>query len=160
MQSTSDIIKYAIEHEVKAKVFYTEANELASKGESMMVFLELIEMEEAHARHLVDVFGDLLKADGVDGEAFLAELESRTHGVLGDNERKLLEDADMKPVLEFAMAMEEKARDAYKELATRMDDAKLRELCNELAQEEQEHYELLAEARIGADSPMDDRPML
>ena len=73
---------------------------------------------------------------------------------------KLLEDAEMRPVIDFAISMEEKARDTYRDLAGRVEGDELTKLCHELAEEEQKHFDLLTEARIGADTPIDERPAL
>ena len=160
MESVVDILKFAIENEVKAKVFYTEASELATAGESQMVFMELIEMEDTHAQRLVDGFGDYMKGEGVDAVAFLAQLQANIANVLDGEQRKLLENAEMRPVIDFAIKMEEQARDKYLELAKRVEGEDLVKICNDLAKEEQDHCDLLTEARVGVDTPIDERPAL
>ena len=76
MEKVVDILKHAIENELKAKVFYTQAADITSDGESQMVFMELTGMEDDHARLLVDRFGDLLQAKGFDARSYLNELEA------------------------------------------------------------------------------------
>ena len=160
MESVVDVIKFAIKNEVRAKVFYEKASELAKAGDSQMVFMELVEMEDTHAQRLVTGFGDFLQGEGVDAEAYLAELQQNLEQNLEDKQLKLLEKAEMRPVIDFAISMEEKARDTYRDLAGRVQGEELVKLCDELAEEEQKHFDLLTEARIGADTPIDERPAL
>jgi rubrerythrin len=160
MESVVDVIKHAIENEVRAKVFYGKASELATAGESQMVFMELVEMEDTHAQRLVDGFGDLLQSEGVDAQAFLAGLEADIEQTLESEQLRLLEHAEMRPVIDFAIGMEEKARDSYLGLAERVEGDTLVALCKELADEEQKHFDLLTEARVGVDTPPDERPAL
>jgi rubrerythrin len=160
MQKVVDIVKLAIANEVKAKAYYEQAFELTVGGESLMVFIELIEMEATHAQRLVDAFGATLQAAGVDAEAYLAELEGRAERVLSADETAPLQGADMRAVLDHAIGMEVRARDSYLELADRVEGDKLRKLCQDLAAEEQQHHDQLTEARSGVDMPIDERPAL
>lgn len=160
MQNVVEVIKLAITNEVRAKTFYARAADLAQDGEAQMVFIELIEMEDQHARRLVDGFGGVLAEAGVDGGAFLDDLEANVDATLDQDQIKLLEDQEMRPVIDFAIGMEAKARDAYLDLKTRVETDELQALCQELADEEQRHFDSLTEARIGADAPPEERPML
>jgi rubrerythrin len=160
METAVDILKHAIENEVKAQVFYENAAEISGDGEAQMVFLELIEMESGHARLLVDRFGPFMKANGVDAEAVLADLMAHIERVLSEDEVKLLEDAEMGPVVEFAIRMEENARDNYLKLAKDFDDLDLLDLCRELADEEQGHFDMLSNLRSSMDTPPEERPGL
>jgi rubrerythrin len=160
MESAVDILKHAIENEVRARVFYQNASEISGDGEAQMMFLELIEMESGHARLLVDRFGEFMKSKGVDAGAFLDDLEANIERVLSDDEVKLLEDAEMAPVVEFAIQMEASARDNYIRLAKDMDDLKLLDLCRELADEEQGHFDMLSSLRTSMDTPPEERPGL
>jgi rubrerythrin len=56
--------------------------------------------------------------------------------------------------------MEAKARDNYLDLAKRLENDELVKMCHEMADEEQEHFDLLTEARVGTDTPDEDRPAL
>ncbi len=160
MQKLVDIVKLAIANEVKAKTFYERASELTSGGESLMVFIELVEMEATHAQRLVDSFGRTLRLAGIDAAAYLADLEQGAARMLGAAETKALEDADMRQVLDFAIGMEVQARDNYLELARQVEGETLQKLCQSLAAEEQNHFDLLTEARSGVDTPIDERPAL
>ena len=160
METVVDLLKVAIENEVKAGVFYQNALDVAGDGEAQMVFLELVEMEAGHARLLVDRFGAFMKEHGVDAEAFLAELEANTERTLNEDEVALIEDAEMAPVVEFAISMEESARDNYNAMIGGLTDVALVDLCRELAAEEQGHYDMLSRLRTSMDTPPEERPGL
>lgn len=160
MDSTVEVIKHAITNEVRAKTFYAKAADIAQDGEAQMVFIELIEMEDQHARRLVDGFGQVLSGAGIDGQAFLADLTADVEKTLEVEQVKLLEDAELRPVIDFAIGMEAKARDTYLALKGDVEGDHLKALCQELADEEQRHFDQLTEARIGVDTPPEERPML
>jgi rubrerythrin len=160
MEQVTDIVKHAIANEVRAKTFYGKASELSSVGESQMVFIELVEMEDQHARRLVDAFGELLAEAGTDAEAYLREVQADLDRTLGEDAVRILEDAAIRPVLDFAIGMEIQARDNYLALAEKLSSEDLTALCQELADEEQKHHDSLMEARSGVDTPIDERPAL
>jgi rubrerythrin len=160
MEKVVDIVKHAITNEVRARTFYAKASELSTVGESQMVFIELVEMEDQHARRLVDAFGELLGREGVDAEAYLAEQEADVDRALGEDAVATIAGGEMRPVLDFAIGMEVQARDNYLVLETKVDGAELKTLCRDLAAEEQKHFDLLTEARSGVDTPIDERPAL
>jgi len=160
MDSVVNVIKQAIENEVRAKTFYAKAADIATDGEAHMVFIELIEMEDLHARRLVDGFGSVLADAGVDGEAYLAGLEADVEKTLVSDQLALLENAEIRPVIDFAIGMEAKARDSYLGLKAQMQTDQLQALCQELADEEQAHFDQLSQARSGVDTPPEERPML
>ena len=157
MDTVVDVIKTAIGNEVLAKTFYQSASEISSDGEAQMVFLELIDMEAGHAQLLVDRFGPFLGKNGVDAAAHLAELEAKIERGLNEKEAALLEEAEMGPVVDFAIGMEERARDAYLRLMGEFEEVEMIDLCRELANEEQEHFDILTRLRISMDTPPEER---
>jgi len=160
MEDVVDLIKHAIDNEVRAKAFYDAASELSTEGESQMVFLELVEMEKGHAQLLVDRFGAFLAEQGFDAAAHLAALEASVERALDARETALLEDAEMGPVVDFAIQMEESARDNYVALAERFSDAELIDISRDLAAEEQGHFDMLTRLRSSMDTPSEERPGL
>jgi rubrerythrin len=160
MEKVVDVLKLAIGNEIKAKVFYGKASEITQQGESQMVFLELTEMEDQHARRLVDHFGDLLSREGHDAAEQLRRSEAETEKTLSVEETALIRNGDMRAVIQFAIGMEERARDTYQDLARRFERADARTFCEDLAAEEQRHYDTLSQLLIAIDMPMDERPAL
>ena len=160
METIADITKLAITNEVRSKVFYQKASEFVADGEAQMVFLELTEMEDQHARRLVGIFGAELQAQGIDAQAFLGEQQERAEKVLEVREQDLLAATDLRGVIEHAIKLELRARDAYRNLKQQVADDSMRQVCEELAEEEQRHHDLLATLRINVDTPIDERPAL
>ena len=160
MEKVVDVVKVAIENEIKAEVFYSKAAEITSEGESQMVFIELTEMESGHARLLVDRFGDLLRQAGNDPAGFLSTTEKKIRANLGVEETDLIKKGEMRPVIEFAIRLEEQARDRYLALAKQLEQADLRSVCEDLAAEEQKHFDSLTNLRLSVDTPIDERPAL
>lgn len=160
MEKVVDIVKVAVENEVKAKAFYTRAAQIASQGESQMVFLELTEMEDGHAKLLVDRFGPLLYADGTEPWPFLQRLEDMVVNMPAGEEFALIERGEMRLVIEFAIGMEARARDAYRALGAQLTDPDLQALCKDLAREEQKHHDILCTMRVSVDTAIEDRPAL
>jgi len=138
-----------------------EALDMAVRGaerEGRMIHARALRaLREKHLMHMPRRRARRAEADA---EAFLADLETDTEKTLGAEEVKLLEDADLRPVIDFAIQMEAQARDNYLALGQRVEDGELREFCEELAAEEQRHFDQLTEARIGVDTPIDERPAL
>ena len=160
MKKVVDLVKVAIENEVKAKAFYARAAQIASQGESQMVFLELTEMEDGHAKLLVDRFGPLLYAEGTEPRPFLQRLETTVVNAPDGEEYALIERGAMRPVIEFAIGMEARARDAYRTLGAQLTDPDLQALCEDLAREEQKHHDTLRTMRVSVDMEIEDRPAL
>ena len=157
MESVVDILRTAIDNEIKAQVFYAKASEITEVGESQMVFLELTEMEKGHSRLIVDRFGDVFKAAGFDAQSYIEEREAETDRVLSLTENAVLSRGQVREALEFAIGLEERARDAYLGLVERVPEEAKREVLRELAAEEQLHYDMLSKALTSMDTPPEER---
>ena len=158
MQKTVELLKNAIEAEIRAQVFYAKAAELTNDDESRMVFIELAGMEEGHAQHLVDHFNKGPVAEATDLQAFLDETEADTDKLLEVVETPFVKDGSMDKVLDFAITQEHKARDNYIALIGKMVDSEDRRYCEELAQEEEEHAARLLKLRRSLDMADEERP--
>lgn len=138
MRTAAEILKAAIEHEVKAGVFYNKAAELTNNDESRMVFLELIGMEDDHAKELVNMVKTSAFAVEFDAQAYLDELEENAENSVTVEETDLIKNGDMKAVLTMAIEMEEKATKNYEDLAASYTDPHVIGYCKKLAEEEEE----------------------
>jgi rubrerythrin len=160
MESIVEIIKMAIENEVRANVFYAKSSEITQDDASRMVFLELASMEDDHAQLLVKRFQSTLAEHGIDAGAFLLQTETDTSEVLRVEETELITNGEMRAVMEFAIKMEANARDSYLELAKRVTADDDRACFEDLAAEEQKHFDTLSKLRVSMDMPLDERPAL
>ncbi|MBF0194688.1 MAG: ferritin family protein [Magnetococcales bacterium] len=159
MEATIKLIKKAISAEVTASAFYSLASEVTKHDDTRMVFIELSSMEDDHAQDLVNKFKNAFSADTFDSQAYLDELIKKDEGV--DVEKtNLVKNGNMKEVLEFAITMEESARDTYLKLADEVVDPTFKKYCMDLAQEEVEHAKTLSNTLDSIDMDMDDRPGL
>ena len=125
-----------------------------------MMFLELTEMEKGHSRLIVDRFADVFKAADFDAHAYIEQREAETDKVLTLYENEILSRGEVHEALQFAIGLEERARDAYLGLVERMPDEEKRKILKELAAEEQEHYDMLSKALLSMDTPPEERPGL
>lgn len=160
MQSAVEILKTAIENEIRSEVFYTKASELTQDDESRMVFIELAGLEDNHARHLAERFKGEAAKGQLDLDAFVDEVGRRADQMLSVDETRLITEGSMAEVLEFAVGQEERARDNYRSLAAQLEDPADRAFCEALAEEEQLHAERLLQLRRSIDMDPDERPDL
>ena len=157
MDTVFDILRTAIDNEIKAQVFYAKASEITEVGESQMVFLELTDMEKGHSRLISERFADVFKAAGFDAEAYIEKREAETDDVLSLSENEILSRGQVQEALEFAIGLEEKARDAYLDLVERVPEEAKRDVLKQLAAEEQMHYDMLSKALVSMDTPPEER---
>ena len=157
METVFDILRTAIDNEIKAQVFYAKASEMTEIGESQMVFLELTEMEKGHSQLLVEHFADVFEAAGFDAEAYVGKRGAETEEVLTLHENEILSRGQLHEALQFAIDLEARARDAYLGLVERVPEEAKREVLKELAAEEQMHHDMLSKALTSMDTPPEER---
>ncbi len=160
MQKAIEIFKNALELEVQAELFYEKAAEMTTNDESRMVFIELADMEDSHAHRIVERFKGTAFGQTFDADAWLQELERETSKILPTEANELVSSGNMQAVLDFAIKMEEEARDSYKHLAEIFTDPEDKAYCADLAQEEQEHIDAVLQLRRSLDMDEDERPDL
>jgi len=160
MEKVFDLVKLALDNEIRAKAFYEGASEITSDGESQMVFIELAGMEDQHAQLIVNRFGDIFQREGFDAAGHVQQAASNKALVMESEGGEVIKRGDMRSVVEFAIAKEIGARDNYRQLASQVNREEQRALCEDLATEEQKHHDLLSNLRISMDTPLDERPAL
>ena len=157
MQKTIELLKTAIEAEVRSQAFYAKAAELTNDDESRMVFIELADMEEGHAQHLADRFNKGEIARHGDLQSFLDQL-GEGEDLIDVEITPFVKDAPIHKVLEFAIRQEEKARDNYLALAERLTDEEDVAYCQTLVTEEEEHAARLQQLLLSLDMDEAERP--
>jgi rubrerythrin len=160
MEKAIEIFKNALELEVQAELFYEKAAEMTTDDESRMVFLELTDMEDGHAHRIVERFKDTDFGKLFDADAWLQELEEETAKNLPLEANELVTSGNMRAVLDFALKMEEDARDSYQHLAEIFTDPDDKAYCTDLANEEQEHINAIMQLRQSLDMDVEERPDL
>lgn len=160
MQSAADVLKNALFNEVKASAFYAKAAEITQNDASRMVFLSLSDMEDDHARVLIQRAANAPCAAEFDASAYLSQLEATMDATITVEENELLKTGTVRQVLEMAVQLESTARDTYLELAEKAQSAEVKEFCQLLAKEEDGHLARLTRLLQSLDMDEDDRPGL
>lgn len=160
MEKAIEILRNAIEHEVCAEVFYQKASQITDDDESRMVFLELSQMEDGHARQLALRFSETPLASQFDPMGYLREVESEAEVRMSPEENAVIRHGNMVEVLDFAIRQEKRARDNYRGLAEYFTDPEDRAYCEELARAEQQHVERLYALRDSLGMDPEERPDL
>jgi rubrerythrin len=160
MEKAIEIFKNALELEIQAELFYDKAAELTKDDESRMVFLELADMEDGHAHHIVERFKHTEFGKMFDADKWLLEVEREDNKILDVEAVDLIAQGDMKEILKYAITMEESARDSYKRLSEKFTDPDDVAYCSDLAEEEQKHINSLLQLLRSIDMDPEDRPEL
>jgi len=160
MTSTTDILKTALAHEVKASAFYNHASEITENDEARMIFIELTNFEDTHPQRLIDIATAHNLAPDVDLNTYLKDLERDADNTLPAKATELLKSGNMQAVLKFAIKMEEDAEATYRNLAEQMDDDQAKHFCLEIAEEEKSHAKILTQGLDSLSMDEDDRPAL
>lgn len=160
MQVTAELFKSALEHEVKSEVFFNQAAEITKNDESRMLFLELADMEEGHIRHLINKTKSTPWPEEFNPETYVKELESSMESIISVDETEILQNGDMKAVLELAIGMEKEAYETFVELAKKAASQEVKNCCRELSREEQKHLNSLTSLLASLDMDEDDRSSL
>ncbi|MBF0371071.1 MAG: ferritin family protein [Magnetococcales bacterium] len=160
METATDFFKAALRNEVKASAFYYKAADLARNDESRMLLLNFADMEDGHARDLLEKAAGAPCASDFDAKAYLKELEDNTDATISDDEMKIIQDGDMRAILEFGIRMEANAGENYKKLAAVATNDDVKAYCLELVKEEKEHENELVRLLNGLDMDDEDRPGL
>lgn len=160
MKSAADVFKMALFNEVKADAFYKKAADITQNDESRMLFLQLSQMEDDHARALIRKAAKAPCAMEFDPEQYLRELETTTNTTISEEENRVLEHGSMQEVLQLAIELENQAQDTYHSLAEKAVDRNVRDLCLELADVEEKHAIALQNLLNSLSMDSDDRPGL
>ncbi|MES9897411.1 MAG: ferritin family protein [Sedimenticola sp.] len=160
METPAEILKTILSHEVKASAFYSLASEITHNDESRMLFIELADMEEGHAKSVADQVKGTHFSEGFDPYAYIEELESNVETTLRKDTAEILVDGDMKAVLNMAISMEEAAYQAYEVMAAKAEDEEVRTFCEAQAEEEKGHKKMLVQLLTSLDMDEDERPDL
>ncbi len=160
MEKAIEIFKNALELEVNAEIFYEKAAEITDDDESRMVFLELSDMEDGHAHRIIERFKNTPFGQAFDADSWLKELETTSEKNMEVKVSDLINQGDMRAILESAIKMEEEARDNYKRLSEKFSDPDDIAYCSDLANEEQKHVNSLMQLLRSIDMEPEDRPEL
>jgi rubrerythrin len=143
----NEAIEIAIKTEKDGIEFYSKAAEKTKDELGKKMFLSLVEDEKRHLAFLEklsceeDVCLDDLAF--VDPKKELATIFSE----VSDVSNVVSDKASDREALDVALEMERKGYKHYKQMAEDYDDTKMKRLFEQLAYEEERHYEILDETR-------------
>tara|TARA_B100000315_G_scaffold260158_1_gene319603 strand:- start:3356 stop:3838 length:483 start_codon:yes stop_codon:yes gene_type:complete len=160
MQATIELFKKALKHEVKSEVFFNRAAEITKNDESRMLFLELSDMENGHIQHLINKTKSTPWPQKFNPETYVKELESSMESIISAEETEILQNGDMKAVLELAIGMEKEAYNTFVELAEKAASQEVKDYSRELSKEEEKHLNSLTSLLTSLDMDEDDRSSL
>ena len=160
MKATAQLLKTALYHEVKSEAFYKRAAEITKNDESRMLFLELSDMENDHIRNLISKTKDTPWPQEFNPEIYVKELESSMESIISVEETEILQNGDMKAVLELAIGMEKEAYKTYLELEEKAASQEVKDYSRELSREEQKHLNSLNTLLTSLDMDEEDRSSL
>jgi rubrerythrin len=133
-------IRDAVQFELNSFHFYKLARDRASNADQRAVLERLYEAELDHLHELEEKYHAHLDREVV-------ELSADENNLLSSwlfKGIRVAEDAGVRDLYQIALEMEQRTRDHFRGLARRLPPGLERELCEELAAEEDEHVALLA----------------
>ncbi|MDP8223792.1 MAG: ferritin family protein [Candidatus Lernaella stagnicola] len=138
--SLADAIDLAMQAEADAAAFYAAAAESSTDPRGQDMFGQLARFERAHFESLKRLRESLLSGDwpGYTGTEFLPERPGGNAGTLDDVEKAAAVD-----VINIALEAEQKAEQAYLDLAERAQAPEIVEMFRKLASEESLHHKVL-----------------
>ncbi len=160
MGTANDVLKNALANEIKAAAFYNLASKRTPDDEARMLFIELTGLEQDHAKEFLDKAEGTELTDGFDAKAYIADLEKDMEEAAKSAHNELFESGDMMAILDFAINMEIHARDTYQVMSSMVENPAIKQYCDELALEEEEHRKMLERAKISLSMDEEDRPVL
>ena len=140
-----DAIEIAMETELKANKFYSDAVSRASNARGKDLFKQLAEFELSHyqklekLRHSLEKEGKFVEYRGTSFEVFKSSGPSEAAGNIEQNKDDVLQ------ILSMAIDLETKANERYRKMADETSDPTGKEMFLKLADEETLHRRILSD---------------
>ena len=160
MPTPIHVVKKALFNEVRSQAFYRLAAEVTDRDDTRMLFLELGELEQGHARDIAERIAGPPLAMDFDARAYIDELEANVSVLVPPADEAVVRSGNVRAVLKLAKRLEVESRDVYRDLAKRAEPAALKAFCEELARLEEGHLEEIRRLERSLDMPEEARPEL
>ena len=133
------LLMEAMNAEVEAKKFYTEAAEKASSNAGRSLFRELADFEVGHYERLKKIIESRNKGLKIESPTPTEEIpvKAEVEGEFEPNKDEIVK------VLGIGIEAEKKAQAKYREIAKMFDDEEAKSLFNNMAEEERKHQTIL-----------------
>lgn len=160
MKTLLELVKQALEHEVKASAFYDKAAEMTDDDEARMFFLELVDIEEGHCLDLIRIFSKEGTIPENEIRSYHDELCESVQANIGMEEFATVKTGGLKEVLIMAVGFEQKAIQTYTGLYESISNQKLKGYCEKLLEEERRHEKTLTTLLDNLDMELEEYPAL
>ena len=140
MNNIDDLLKEAMNAEVKAKEFYLNAAEKAQSQAGKKFFKELANFEQNHYERVKKIIESRNKDIQLETTEPAQEMPTVKSEVQGEFEPNKQEVAD---ILTLGIKAEKEAQERYKKIAESIDDPEGKEIFNNLAEDERRHHDNL-----------------
>ena len=139
MTELDSLLMAAMDAEIKAKEFYTNASSKAQSQAGKIFFKELADFEQGHYDRVKKIIESRKK--GIKLEAYMPKkmknIKSEVKGEFEPNKDEIVE------VLNLGIKAEKEAQDRYDAIVKKIDDPKGKEIFTTLAEDERRHHGLL-----------------
>jgi len=160
MPTPIDVVKKALFNEVRSQAFYRLAAEVTDRDDTRVLFMELGELEQGHAREIAERIAGPPLSLSFDARAYIDELEAGVDVLVPPADEATVRSGNLKAVLKLAKRLEVESRDVYRDLAKRAEPPALKAFCEELAHLEEGHLEEIRRLERSLDMPDEARPAL
>lgn len=140
MNNIDELLKEAMNAEVKAKEFYLNAAEKAQSQAGKKFFKELADFEQNHYERVRKIIESRNKGIQLESTETTQEMPTVKSEVQGEFEPNKHEVAD---ILTLGIKAEKQAQKRYKEIAESIDDPEGKDIFNNLAEDERRHHDNL-----------------
>ena len=140
MNKIDDLLNEAMNAEVKAQAFYTDASNKALSQAGKKLFKELADFEGRHyarVKEIIDIRNQGNSFNPPGGPELLPEVKAEIEGEVEPNKDEIVD------VLNIAIAAEKDAQQKYRKIAEMIEEAEGKEIFNNLAEEEYRHQRIL-----------------
>jgi len=135
-----ELLKEAMDSEIKAKEFYLYASEKAKSKAGKKLFKELANFEENHynrVKKIIESRNIGKKIDILSKEKDIPKVKAEVEGEFEPNKDEVI------MVINLAIKSEKNAQERYIKIAKLLEDTKEKEIFNNLAQDERNHQRIL-----------------
>ncbi len=140
MNNTDDLLKEAMNAEVKAKEFYLNAAEKAQSQAGKKFFKELADFEQNHyerVKKIIESRNNGIQLEATEPAQEMPTVQSEVQGEFEPNKHEVAD------ILTLGIKAEKEAQERYKKIAESIDDPEGKEIFNNLAEDERRHHDNL-----------------
>lgn len=137
IKTLGDLLEIAIQHEISSQNFYRDSLKKTNDPKVQNFLKALIEEEEGHERILLNIKDMEIYDDAVPVDGNMLKDAEKSHDI---DIPELSMDPKLEEIYEIALKRETKAYNIFKQMAATVKNDELRELFENLADEEMTHH--------------------